>query len=112
MLLFGPTSQEPVQGSSCWTQGSVGTCVDVAGIGTPTRPIEVASGTTLRLSGDATRVQAGIGRLEGDRFRVVQQLDLSSGRDRIAVPLGDYVLDVFGTWPQGESSFDFHIRVT
>lgn len=86
--------------------------MDVAGIGTPTRPIEVASGTTLRLSGDATRVQAGIGRLEGDRFRVVQQLDLSSGRDRIAVPLGDYVLDVFGTWPQGESSFDFHIRVT
>ncbi len=110
MLTLGEARQEPAQGSFCWSHGNTQLCADAA-LSTPSEALEVPAGTTLRLSGDATRVQAAIGRLIDGKLRVVRQLDLATGRDRIVVPAGDYVLDVYGTWPQGESSFDFHIRV-
>jgi len=111
LLLYGSISQEPSQGSFCWSHGNVEQCSDAA-LSTPSSAIEIPGRTRLRPTGDAAKVQAAIGRLVDGKLRVIRQLDLSGGQDRIDVPPGDYVLDVYGTWPQGESSFDFHIRVS
>ena len=111
LLSYGSTRQEPAQGSFCWSHGNVQQCADAI-LSTPAAAIEVPAGTILRLTSDATRVQAALGRLVDGKLRVARQLDLSTREDRIRVPPGDYVMDVYGTWPQGESSFDFHIRVT
>lgn len=94
-------------------QANVQRCVDIE-LPEPRFYFTVAKGSELVVRGDARLVDASIAKLVEEhcerRLRYVQELDLMDRSDTIAVRPGTYVLDVFGTWDQGDA-FYFGIRV-
>jgi len=113
-LIHQANREHGIPGSGCWTQGNVQRCVDIQ-VPEPRSSFTVAQRAELVVRGDARLVDASIGTLVEEhgrrRLRYVLELDLMNGSDRIAVRPGTYVLDVFGTWDQGDSAFYFGIRV-
>jgi hypothetical protein len=120
-LTYSGNNQKAERGTSCWTQPaeggvSSGSCADAAGVSIPDQPLLIPSGTLLRLTGDGTHVSASVGKYVDkggygdldDRHK----LDVSDGTEPLDLPAGDYVLDVFARWDQGDSVFDFSIRLT
>lgn len=100
--------------TSCWTTPEGGLCVD----GFPTAPetfLEAPRGSSLRLAGTAETVEVGLARLRpGDvaaEIQVVQDLPLEDGRAIIDVEPGEYLLQIFATFPEGDGAFSLGLRV-
>lgn len=124
-LTSGGREQDAEQSSFCWSRpsstggsgsgeevGGTGLCADAAGVSVPKHSMLVGRGAEIELTGDANKVDASIARLaRNGRLHYIQKLNLSDGSDRIDVPPGTYVLDVFATFDPGDSGFDFSIRV-
>ena len=114
-LTFGDRSLRAAPGTYCWEQGGVGECADAFGPVVRDHALSIEGGVLLQVTGDASSVEAAVGvlveRPGSDRFRRIQELDVSDGEARIRVLPGDYVLDVFGVWNEGDGAFDFPLRV-
>lgn len=98
----------------CWSGPEAGMCAD----GFPTAPerfVEIASGGTLRVRGDAETVEAGLAPLRaGDapaEVQVVEDLSLEGGVATIEARPGRYLLLVSGTFEQGDGHFALGLRV-
>lgn len=100
--------------TACWTMPDGSLCSD----GFPTAPeafLEVPQGSTIGVAGDADTVTAGVARFRrgevGVLIQEVRDLPLEDGTAIIDVDPGDYVLQVFATFEQGDGSFALGLRV-
>jgi hypothetical protein len=115
-LSFGEARQPGGVGSTCW-RGDAGAtaCVDVAGVPIPPTPVDVPRAATLAVMGDMSSATVSIGELtEAGSTRGMgpaTEVALSGGEGVLDVPAGVYVLEVDGSWPQGDAPFSFLIRV-
>jgi hypothetical protein len=104
-----------LDGSGCWYNGESQRCADIGPIPTPKRWLVAARGSDVVVGGDVSSVEATVSRLVEtngvSRLRPVQRFDLADRRDRVHVEPGRYVLDVYGTWEQGEQTFYFGLVV-
>jgi hypothetical protein len=113
VLFVGTERVEGVAGSSCWTTVTggegVASCVDTVWPPEIERYIQIERGAEILLVGDAAEVDVSLAELgSGDRLR---RVGLKDGRARLTIGPGRYLLDVFATWPQGDASFGFGVKV-
>jgi hypothetical protein len=114
-LSYGDSRQTGRLGTYCWTQElGVDVCADAFPL-PPKSFIEVPRETTVRLESDAEQLDAALAVPQGDppfiQLRPVSDLGLQDYFGKISAPPGDYWLDVFAVWPQGDASFTFGVRV-
>ena len=110
-LEFEDQHQRAALGTRCWATS----CVDYIGPPPPRSFTRVPQGVTLRLDAVDARVSAMIGRPPEEEYGQTvgaREMDLTDGRERLDLPPGRYVLELFVRWrSQGDAVFTLGLEI-
>lgn len=110
-LDFEGQRQRAALGTRCYANS----CVDYIGPPPPRSFTRVPRGVTVKIDASDARISATIGRPPTEEFGQTvgaREMDFTDGRERLDLPPGRYVLELFVTWrAQGDAVFTLGLEI-
>ena len=111
-LDLGETTTDGVGSSFCWDQGTASMCADVVEPEIRVEDlVEIDPALPFRIAGDADSVKVKVLAFPLDRYERVATIALVDDAGTLPREAGRFILEVSGSWPQGDRTFYFGIDV-